>query len=120
MNYTQAHFDRLTVSDLRHDQINRYLANERLHHQRSVMTNMVKPHLEQTSDGMCDLFKDCYLKRSMPPRSHWRVSKQYSQQQPVGRAQIRGDRHCDVCLRQYTRLDRYWLMGLSHHTIKQG
>ena len=84
INYTLTHFAEHSER-FSHDQINRYLANDRLR-PRHVWEH-VKPHLEQTPEGSDH---DTIL------------DKRYAKEIALAKKQYSGNhqwyRHCDVCL----------------------
>ena len=111
INYTLTHFADHSQR-FSHDQINRYLANDRLT-PRSVWEH-VKPHLEQTPDGYV-IFDDTVLDKRYA-KTIALARKQYS-----GNAGgiINGIGNLVTCVYVNPALDRYWLIDYRIYD-KQG
>ena len=110
INYTLTHFADHCES-FSHDQINRYLANDRLT-PRHVWEH-VKPHLEQTPDG-CVIFDDTVL------------DKRYAKEIALAKQQYSGNAGGIIngigivtCVYVNPALDRYWLIDYRIYD-KQG
>ena len=110
INYTLTHFADHSQR-FSHDQINRYLANERLR-PRHVWEH-VKSHLEQTPDG-CLIFDDTVL------------DKRYAKEIALARKQYSGNAGRTIngigivtCVYVNPALDRYWLIDYRIYD-KQG
>ena len=110
INYTLTHFAD-HCERFSHDQINRYLAHDRLT-PRSVWEH-VKPHLEQTPDG-CVIFDDTVL------------DKRYAKTIALARKQYSGNAGGIIngigivtCVYVNPALDRYWLIDYRIYD-KQG
>ena len=110
VNYTLTHFadhcDRFS-----HDQINRYLAGDRL--PPRYVWESVKPHLEQTPNGYI-IFDDTIL------------DKRHAQKISLAQKQYSGNAHNTIngigvvtCLYVNPELDRYWIIDFRIYD-KQG
>ena len=110
INYTLTHFAEHSER-FSHDQINRYLANDRLR-PRHVWEH-VKPHLEQTPEG-CLIFDDTIL------------DKRYAKEIALAKKQYSGNAGGIIngigivtCVYVNPELDRYWLIDYRIYD-KQG